>query len=183
MPFTRQSLENRRKTGQTSVGTTAIPLTKVGDTSSANTTYTDTTVTDGSAWDLSAVSAGDVAVTQDGYKGIITAVDDGNDSLTVELWMDSAGKEGGGVKPTDGQTVTIHRISQCTGMMVKALFANSDDVRVGLDGNARASDFPLSKGRNLNLYDENGMDKADITKVYVKADSGTQTVAWMVTAL
>lgn len=178
-----QNLESVRKSGTTSFSTTATPLTKIGDTSSANTTYTSTTVTDGSAWDLSAVSEQDIVVTEDGYKGRITAVDDGNDVLTVKEWLSPEGKQGAGVNPTDGQTATIHRIDNCSVMIAQADIANTDVVRIGLDGNARSDDFPLQAGMTVYLTPYCTAPNVDITKVYVLADSGNQSVAWIVVTL
>lgn len=186
MPRLVQGLDNKRLSGQTSVTTTAVPLTKVGDTSGAGTTFTATTVVDGVAWDLSAIEIGDVAVTSDGYKGIITAINDGADTLTIGLgWMDPNGKQGrpgGTVKPTDTSTVTIHRIAQCSSIMIKMLVANGDDVRVGLDGNARSDDYPLPAGANLMQFPPQSQKHLDVTRIFIRADSGTQTVAWIVIA-
>jgi hypothetical protein len=159
----------------------------IGDTSSGNTTYTTVDVTDGSAWDLSAVAVGDVAVTQDGYKGIITAVDDGNDNITVGYWQDNSGTRGTPqattIKPTDGQTVTIHRIAQVRAIQVKALAANTDAIRLSLNGTAVATDFPLAAGLTILLFGGYlTADNVDVTDVFLLSDSGTQTVAWCVTS-
>jgi len=186
MPRLPQNLGAVRKTGQTVVTTTATPLTKIGDTSGAGTTFTAVTVIDGAAWDLSAVSVGDVAVSADGYKGVITEVDDAADTVTVNYWLHPDGRRGGlyttmgvAIKPTDGQTVTIHRISRCKNIGVKALSGNTDGITIGRNGTAVATDYPLSPGRKDTLTDEN---KLDVTEIYVRADSGSQTVAWIVGA-
>lgn len=179
-----QNLESVRKSGSTTIGNAAaVPITKIGDTSSASTTYTDTTVTDGSAWDLSAVAANDVIVTEDGYKGLITSVDDGNDELTVKKWIAPDGKEGTGVKPTDGQTATIHRIDHCGVIMLQADINNTDNIRVGIDGNARADDYKLVPGNTLHIMPYDDSPNVDTTRVYAIAESGSQTLEWIVTTL
>ena len=186
MPRLEHSVENNRKTGQTVVSTTAIPLTKIGDTSGAGTTFTAAGVTDAAAWDLSAVAVNDVAVTSDGYKGVITAVDDGSDNLAVRWWVEPGGKRGspnGDVKPADTSTVTIHRVDHCVGILVKALVGNTAVIRVGLDGNSRATDYPLSAGKTLYLFPYQTARNIDITKVFILAESGSQTVSWIVTAI
>jgi hypothetical protein len=163
-----------------------VPLTKVGDTSSGNTTFTVTTVVDGSAWDLSAIEEGDVAVTSDGYSGEITAIDDGNDTLTIEKgWISprtEQGRRGGSIKPTDTSTVTIHRVAQCRSILIKMLRANTDIVRVGLNGAAVVTDFPVEGGANVTIFPAQRRKHVRVTEIYVRADSGTQTVAWMVLA-
>lgn len=186
MPRIIQNIENKRLTGQVSATTTAVPLTKVGDTSGAGTTFTVTTVVDGAAWDLSAIEVGDVAVTSDGYIGEITAIDNGNDTLTIGKGWQSPrteqGRLGGTIKPADTSTVTIHRIAQCHSILIKMLAGNSDVVRVGLNGTAVVSDYPLGAGANLLEFPAQRRGKLDVTQIYVRADSGTQTVAWMVQA-
>jgi hypothetical protein len=178
-----QNLDNVRKTGQTTISTVATPLTKVGDTSSGNTTYTATTVTDGTAWDLSKISEGDVALSEDGYKGLITEVDDGNDILTVGPgWTAPDGKQGrlgGNVKPTDGQTLTIIRIDHCLNITIKALPANTAVLRVGTNGTAVADDYHLSAGRRF-CQSRNNKKPVDVSRVYVLAESGSQAIAWIV---
>ena len=168
------------------MGASAVPLTKVGDTSGAGTTFTATTVVDAVAWDLSAIEIGDVAVTSDGYKGIITAINDGADTLTIGAgWMDPNGKQGrrgSDVKPTDTSTVTVHRIAQCKSILIKMLAGNGDIVRVGLDGTARATDYPISAGANLMLFHPQDQKHLDVTDIFILADSGTLTAAWMVIA-
>jgi len=186
MPRIIQGLDNKRLSGQTVTTTTAVPLTKVGDTSGAGTTFTATTVVDAAAWDLSGIEVGDVAVTSDGYKGIIKAINDGADTLTLDNdkgWMDPNGKQGrlgSDVKPADGSTVTIHRVAQCKSILVKMLAGNADDIRVGLNGVAVATDFPVAAGANIMLFHPQAQKHLDVTNVYIRADSGTLTAAWMV---
>ena len=178
-----QSLDNVRLTGQTSVSATPVPLTKVGDTSSGNTAYATDSITDSSAGDLSAISVGDVVITQDGYKGLITAVDDGSDKVTVGAgWLAPGAERGrstGNVKPTDGQTATIIRIARARSIMAKASSNNSDIVRFGRNGTAAATDYPRSAGLRITFsrYDRQPID---VSQIYIRADSGTQTVAWCV---
>lgn len=178
-----QNLRSVRKSGKTTVSTTAVPVTKIGDTSSANTTYTDTTVTDGSAWNLSAVAVNDVIKTEDGYKGLIKSVDDGNDILTVSQWQGPDGKKGTGVKPTDGQTATIHRIDHCGVLMVQASLGNTDNLRIGIDGNARADDYKLVPGMTLHVSPYDDTPNIDITRVYAIAESGSQSLEWIVVTM
>lgn len=186
MPRINQGLDSKRLSGQTITTTTAVPLTKIGATSSANTTFTATTVVDASAWDLSALEIGDVAVTSDGYKGVIAVIDDGADTLTIGRgWQDPEGKQGrlgGTVKPADASTVTIHRIAQCVSILLKMLVGNSDDVRVGLNGAAVATDYPVPAGANLLLFNPLGQKHIDVTDIFIRADSGTPTVAWIVSS-
>ncbi|MDP1614222.1 MAG: hypothetical protein Q8L68_00325, partial [Methylococcales bacterium] len=78
------------KSGSTSIVNAAMPITKVGAISSVNTTFTATTVVDGTAWGLSTVVAGMFAKTSGGWIGLITAVNDGTDTLTVESWINIA---------------------------------------------------------------------------------------------
>lgn len=179
-----QNLDNIRKTGQTPVTATPTPLTKVGDTSTgATTTYTATTVVDGTAWDLSNVSAGEVALSQDGYKGIITEVDDGNDTLTVGAgWMTpdgTQGRPGGTTKPTDGQSLTIIRVDHCESLVIKALSGNTAALRIGTNGTAETDDYHLSAGRRFSLS-RNMRKPVDVSRVYVLSESGMQTVTYMV---
>lgn len=91
------------------------PITVIGDTSGAGTTFTATTVTDAAAWDLSAIAAGMVAKTSGEWYGLITAVDDGNDTLTVEKWeyRGNQGDKRAVALPAAGETVTIHRVHKC----------------------------------------------------------------------
>jgi hypothetical protein len=181
MPRIIQGLDNKRMTGQTATTTT---VTKVGDTSSGNTTFTATTVVDASAWDLSGIEVGDVAVTSDSYKGVITAINDGTDTLTIgNGWQSPAGAQGrpgGTIKPTDTSTVTIHRIAQCKSILLKCLAANGGDIRIGLNGAAVATDYPLPVGANMMLFHPQNQKHLDVTDVYIRADSGTQTMAWIV---
>ena len=74
-------------------------------TSSVNTTFTATTVTDASALDLSEVVIGMFAVTPDNASyGVITAIDDVLNKLTVEDW------EGAGT-PANGTQIEVRGTS------------------------------------------------------------------------
>ena len=173
-----QNLSNIRQSGEQTVTTTPIPLTQIV-ASSANTTFTDTSVVDGSAWTLSDVHVGEMAISSDGYIGLINSVDDGNDTVGVKWWVDPRGKKGGrgsGVKPTDTSTVSIQRVSWSRLLTITAGAGNNAVVYVGRDGNARATDYPLQAGESLPMEEPGGID---ITNVYVLAASGSQTVAWI----
>lgn len=73
-------------------------------------TFTATTAneTSGNNWNLSGVVAGDIAYTSDGFRGVISAVNDAGDSITVDGWLrgSSAGT------PVANSSVQIRRISQ-----------------------------------------------------------------------
>ena len=99
--------------GNTSiVATGSMPISKIGVTSSANTTFTATTVVDGTAWDLSAPVAGQFAKTSDNWIGLITAVDNVADTITVKKWVRADGSTSDG-KPVAGSTCTIHAMWRC----------------------------------------------------------------------
>lgn len=170
-----------RLTGQTSITATPIPVTKRGDTSSAGTTFTAIAVTDSAAWDLSTITEGDVVVSSDGYKAIVKSVDDASDILTVDGWMPPSGLTPDprvvAQKPTDGETVTIHQISRAKRLKILALSGNSQIVYVGLDETARITDYPLAAGTDISLEDGEYMD---ITRVYARSASGTQTISFIV---
>lgn len=174
--------ETVRKSGQTTISTTAVPVTKVGDTSGSGTTFATTSVVDGAAWDLSGITAGEVAVTSDGYKGIITAVDDGNDTLTIGGgWMPPSGRKpdiNTNIKPTNGSTVTIHRVSRAKVISIQALTGNTADVYVGKHGTATSGDKKLTAGQILELTPDEE-EFLDVTNVYAIAASGSQTAAYM----
>lgn len=173
-----------QKTDTVSVTVTPTPITKVGDTSTAGTTtYTSKTVVDGTGWDLSAISEGDVLKTTSGYKAIVRAVDDGNDTLTVDGWMTPTGLGPDprviAQKPADGVAVTIHRISQAKLITITAALANTQVIYVGLDETARITDYPLAAGASVVLADDGYLD---ITRIYVRSASGTQSAEWIVDA-
>ncbi len=173
-----QNLDNVRKSGELSFSTTPTPLTQIVE-SSGNTTFTDSTIVDASAWDLSDVSAGEVVVTSDGYIGLIKAVDDGADTLTISYWQDPSGRrgsKGSNIKPADTSTVSVQRVSLSNKLTIKADEGNTDVVYVGRDGTARVTDYPLSPGESIPIEESNGID---VTKTYMLAASGTQTVSWL----
>ncbi len=173
--------ETVRKSGQTTISTTAVPVTKVGDTSGAGTTFTVTTVVDAAAWDLSGVTEGEVVVTADGYKGIITDVDDANDTLTVAGWMPPSGRTPDvriPTKPADTSTVTIHRISRAKVLSIQSLPANTFDMYVGKHGTATSGDKKITAGQVQEIVPDEE-EYLDVTRVYIIAASGSQTVAYM----
>lgn len=173
--------ETVRKSGQTTISTTAVPVTKVGNTSGAA-TFTVTSVVDAAPWDLSGVTEGEVAVTADGYKGVITAVDDGNDTLTIAGgWMPPNRRTRDvrtSIKPADGNTVTIHRVSRAKVISIQALPGNTVNIFVGKHGTATSSDKKLSPGQILELVPDEEK-YLDVIRIYVIAASGSQTVAYM----
>lgn len=109
-----------------------IPITQTGDTSSSGTTFTATSVTDSSSWALSGITAGMVAKTSGGWAGLITAVNDGTDTLTVQNWSKSgASDKRAAAMPEDGETVTIHRVHMCKRLTLYAWSGNSAVGYVG----------------------------------------------------
>lgn len=187
-----QGLTNLRKTGQTSFGAvTPVPLTQLvaGHTSTTFTTSSEGGQVVGSSWDLSAIDgeAGHVLVVDDGtndtYMGITYSVDDATDTIKVHQWVPMAGgipnPKAAGQVPTDGDTATIHRIAGASRITIKAASANTGTVYVGLDGTARATDYPLTGGESLTLEAEEGKF-LDITRIYLLSSTGTQTVSWAV---
>jgi len=181
-----QNVGGLRQTGQLSVSTTALPATQIVAAAGVDSpTYTATAVVNDNAIDLSGVSVGDVIVTDDGYKGLIKAVNDGADTLTLDnaiAWMDPNGKQGrlgSDVKPTDGQGFSVQRISLVQYITIGADSGNSDVVYVGRDGNARTTDYPLQPGETVGLSD---LAWVDVTRLFVLAASGTQTVNWILGA-
>lgn len=177
-------VHGHRASGQTSVSTTAIPVTRVAAASSSNTTYTSTTAVDPSAWDLSGVIAGDVAVTSEGYQGIITAVDDGNDTITIgDGWQAPSGvariSNNANIKPTDSSTTTIHRVTRANRFKLMLPSDATDVVYVGRHGSASATDYPLTAGSGLPLRAGDDQKYLDISNLYVIAASGTQEINWI----
>jgi hypothetical protein len=146
-------------------------------------TYTVTTVVNDNAIDLSGVAVGDVVVTNDSYKGLVTAINDGADTLTIgDGWQDSAGRQGrlgGTLKPTDGQSFSVQRISLVQYITIGAAAGNSGIVYVGRDGTARITDYPLQPGETLPINDLNFVD---VTQIYVRSASGTETINWILGA-
>lgn len=179
-----QNVEGQRQTGQLSVSTTALPATQIIAAAGVDSpTYTVTTVVNDNAIDLSDVSVGEIVVTNDSYKGLVTAIDDGADTLTVGAgWQDPEGKQGrlgGTVKPTDGQSFSVQRISLSKYITVGADSGNTDIVYLGRDANARITDYPLQPGETLPISD---LKYVDVTRVFVLAASGTQTINWILGA-
>lgn len=152
-----QNLESLRKTGQLSVSTTALPITQIVATAGGDSpTYTTTTVVNDNAIDLSNVLPFDYIVTADGYRGKITAANDGTDTLTVDYWQDPAGKEGGNVKPTDGQGYIVERIVSAKTFGLTADPDNTAVIYVGRHGTTRgadSSDLSLQPGQSVGFSD------------------------------
>lgn len=157
-------------TNQKSIGTTAVPITQVGTTSSANTTFTVTTGVDGTAWDLSTASAGMIAVTSDGYRGTITVVNDGADTITVGEWTTKeAGIPG---TPVATSTIRIFKVIENSQSYVQALYANTNDVYIGASDVTTANGFPIAPGQVI------GVTSPFLDEVYAVVASGTETIAW-----
>ena len=173
------------RTGRTAVTTSAKPITQIGATKS-DTTFTASTVAAATAWDLSAVSAdaGYVVTTSGGWRGEIIGVDDAGDTLTVTAWV----RAGGGDRraaalPADGETVTIHRVDHCRGLIIDAIEANTADVFVGFSSSVTVNDgHPISAtAANPNsrlMLEALSTEFLDVTKIYIIAAS-TQNISWI----
>jgi len=74
----------------------------------------------------------------------------------------------------------VQRISTAKKVGIQAAEGNTDKIYVGLDGNARTTDWPLNPGETLAVDDDTVID---VTQVYVIAASGTQTVSWSLGAI
>lgn len=173
--------DKHRSSGSTSISTTAVPVCKIGNQSSANTTYTATTVVDGSAWTLSAVAVYDIAVTEAEssgavYWGMITAVSDATDTLTVSAWVNrNTGQNG---LPTAGKKVTVFRLGLVKSLTITALTSNSNTIFVGVYGSAVTTDIPLAPGDSKVLRNDDPDQMLDATKIYAITASGTETAYW-----
>jgi len=179
-----QNVENLRQTGQLSVSTTPLPVTQIVAAAGVDSpTYTATAVVNDNAIDLSGVAIGDVIVTDDDYKGLVTAINDGADTLTAGAgWQAPDGKQGklgSTVMPTDGQGFTVERISVVQYITIGSDAGNSDVVYVGRDGTARITDYPLQPGETVAFSD---LAWVDVTRLFVRSASGTQTVNWILGA-
>ncbi len=179
--------------GRQTVTTTAKPLTQIGLASSGATTFTTTgptvRVTDGAAWDLSNVEVNMVAVTSGGWRGRITAVNDGGDYIDVHLWKDAGrhGQRRAAEGPADGETVVIHKMEVCERVIIDALDANTLDVFLGFANDVTASGAkagqPIAatatqENHRLTLLAGLGM-YIDLTGVYVIVAAGTEGLAWV----
>lgn len=177
--------------GRTTVGTTAKPITQVGNVSSSNTTFTINSVTDGTAWDLSAVEAGMLIKTSDGFRAIIKSVDDSTDTITIT--EDTGWAKGtapiirGGGKPSDGATVRIHARGAAQSMIVDALDTNTADVFLGTDNTVTVSGganpgHPISYQPTYpnHRVTIEAPKQMDLTELWLIAASA-QEVAWLAT--
>ncbi len=108
-------------------------------TSSSNTTFTATTVVDGSTWDLSNVVVGMFAVASGGSKGTITAVDDANNTLTVDNWDNGT--------PSGGEIVSVR--GESWGSVAWSTLGGNYRVTKTLD--IIGSDSVNLKGRNIKF--------------------------------
>ena len=165
--------------GKTTIGETSMPITKAGDTSGATTTFTATTVVDATAWDLSAVAAGMYAVTSDGYVGLISVVNDGTDTVTVKAWV----KMSNGIvgTPTATSTVTVHKVYQCTQMVIVADTSNGSTIHVQRNGDdATTNDYVLNADERLVIKPVVGSKYVNVTKINGISASGN-LVLWFMT--
>lgn len=179
--------------GRTAVTNTARPLTQVGSPSSAGTTFTKTSVTDSAAWDLSAVAVGMIIKTSDGFRGSITGVNDGTNTITCEGgWISAGGRSGRGLAaqiPADGAIVRVHKMESCELLIVDALDENTLDVYLGFSSSVSADPASANVGHeiaasvgqvNHRLVMEARMSKEfDLTEFWVIVASGTEYVCWI----
>jgi hypothetical protein len=176
------NVENVRKTGELSFTTTPLPVDQVVATAGGDSpTYTTTTAVNDNAIDLSDVEAGNLIVTGDGYQGIVSAINDGANTLTIQdgQWYDPEGKRGsvnGNVKPADGQSFSVQRVSVVRSISITADPTNTDTIYVGRDGTARTTDYPLLPGESLGIGDD---DFVHVPRIYVRSASGTQKIHWI----
>ena len=179
------NVENVRKTGELSISTTPLPATQVVATAGGDSpTYTTTTAVNDNVIDLSDVEAGNLIVSDDGYQAIISAINDGANTLTIKdgEWYSPAGERGapnGNIKPTDGQGFSVQRVSVVRSIAITADESNTALVYVGRDGTARITDYPLNPGESVGLGDD---DFVHVPKVFVRAASGTQKIHWILGA-
>lgn len=184
------------RSGVTTATTSATPITKIGATSTAATTsYTVTTIVDGTAWDLSALSAGQIAlgiwaVTTEGYRGRVTAVNDSIDTVTIGGgWITPDGVQLdyniSDEKPTDATAVTFHRVCDCKQLTVTAYEGNSVVVYAGFNSSlpSDGSDgdeisATAAQPNSIRIYG-NGIDYFDVTKLYVICASSTPKISWI----
>lgn len=167
------------KQGTTSViATGSTPLTKRGDTSPADTVFTATGMTCTGTWSQTGMAVKDIAVTSDGYVGVITAL--ATKSVTVKEWVHSkTGKIG---TPANTSTVTVHRVFQCKTIKIKAGTVTA--VHVSRDGvDATTSDFILLSNESIVLQGERDSEWVDVSKINVISSSGTVSISWITDAL
>lgn len=165
-------------------GTTSIPatpstaVTQVGIASSINTTFTSTTVVDATAWDLSAPVAGQFAKTSDGWIGLITAVDNATDTITVKKWVRADGSTSDG-KPVAGSTVTVHRVWRCNKLKVKADNSNATGIHLHQNNPATTTSYELLANETITFVSEVGCKYVDATLINAISSSGTLTLWWI----
>lgn len=166
------------KSGSTSIGNASMPITKVGAISSVNTTFTATSVVDATAWGLSTVVAGMFAKTSGGWIGLISAVNDGTDTLTVEGWINLANgakSTEGSAKPTNGETVVIHQVFRCGSIKLKA---DGSSIYVQPSGaDATTSSYKLAANEDIVLAPGRGSTYIDATLINA-ISTGTVTLYW-----
>lgn len=171
-------------TGRTALNATSgTPITAIGDVSGTGTTFTATTVTDGAAWDLSAIEEGMVAKTSGDWYGLITAVSDGTDTLTVDHWEYRGNIQDvrAAARPAAGETVRIHRVHKCCRLLLfnatGALYFARNATPTAING-AMVRQSTVNQDHELNFTPEmaGGMD---LTEWYAISDSGNITVYYV----
>lgn len=176
------------RSGLTVVGSSAIPITKIGASSTAaTTTYTATTIVDGTAWSLSAITAGEIAngvwaVTADGFRGRVTAVNDATDTVTVSGWINPAGHVLDPLimtqKPTDANACTLHRVSYCKTLVVTGYAGNANTIYCGYNSSL-PSDGTDGDEINANVTKPYIGNLIDATKLYVICAAGSPKISWV----
>ena len=183
------------RSGITTATVVATPITKIGITSTAaTTTYTTTTIADSTAWDLSALTAGQIAlgiwaVTGDGYRGRVVSADDVTDIVTVRGWIRPSGQILDPLiateTPTNGQSVTFHRVSYCRRMVVTAYEANSVTVYAGFNSSLPSDGTDgdeisavATQPNSMRTYGID-IDDFDATKLFVICASSTPIISWV----
>lgn len=129
-----------------------IPTTTI-TTSSANTSYTTTTVVDGVAWDLSEVVVGDV-VKADSSEGVITAVNDGTNTVTVSSWV--------GGTPSNTSVATIERRGSLT-------LGNNQELTLGTDNNITVGNGSEVNFGSTKVYEISGNNISNVDSTYANA--------------
>jgi len=171
--------------GQLTVGTSAKAITQIVKSTGASTIYSINSVLDGAAWDLSDVEVGDVVKTADGYRGVVTDVDDASDTLSIAGgWMSPSGRApnvNSSRKPTDTNAATVYRVNRCKRIKINADAGNGISIFVRHGGSAPGAgvytDYPLPAGVSLSLEAEH--EYIDLTTVWVIA-AGAATANWII---
>lgn len=178
----------------TTVTQTASPITKIGNSSTANTTtYTANTVVDSTAWDLSAITANEIALgvfvkTADGFMGVVTAVDNATDTVTVKNWIRSDFLEivsGATEKPADGNACTLYKALFANQIYMIAIEANTVNIIYGFNASLPSDgtdglELSCTAGNPNSIGIISKKDGLiDLTKLYVISASSSPKVSWI----